>query len=174
MPFVKLEPKKTALLTLDCQTGGFGIVPGAEAIIPNAARAVEFARQQAFQIIHVGLGFAAGHPEISEVETRFQQVKKNNAFVKGTPSAEFHSAIAHPGELVIHKQRVGAHSIWITAVWFSRTRVSTAMRKFIACWSKRFFRRRRRLSRWMSLSETGGRSWQMGMKAAGWGRNNAH
>ena len=90
--------------------GGFGIAPGAEAIIPNAARAVEFARQQAFQIIHVGLGFSAGHPEISEVETRFQQVKQNNAFVKGTPSAEFHSAIARPGELVVHKQRVGAFS----------------------------------------------------------------
>jgi nicotinamidase-related amidase len=58
----------------------------------------------------VGLGFAAGHPEISEVESRFKQVKQNNLFVKGTPSAEFHSAIARPGELVVHKQRVGAFS----------------------------------------------------------------
>ena len=30
--------------------------------------------------------------------------------MKGTPSAEFHSAIARPGELVVHKQRVGAFS----------------------------------------------------------------
>ena len=110
MQLKKLDPKKTVLLTLDCQMGILGIVPGAEAVVPNAAQAVEFARQQAFQIIHVGLGFAAGHPEISEVETSFQRVKKNNLFVKGTPSAEFHSAIAHPGELVVHKQRVGAFS----------------------------------------------------------------
>jgi nicotinamidase-related amidase len=110
MQFEKLDPKKTALLTLDCQMGIFGIAPGSDAIVPNAAKAVEFARQKAFQIIHVGLGFAAGHPEISEVETSFQRVKQNNLFVKGTPSAEFHSAIARPGELVVHKQRVGAFS----------------------------------------------------------------
>jgi nicotinamidase-related amidase len=110
MQFEKLDPKKTALLTLDCQMGIFGIAPGSDAIVPNAAKAVEFARQQAFQIIHVGLGFAAGHPEISEVKTSFQRVKQNNLFVKGTPSAEFHSDIARPGELVVHKQRVGAFS----------------------------------------------------------------
>ncbi|HEY5296480.1 MAG TPA: cysteine hydrolase [Verrucomicrobiae bacterium] len=107
---MNLDPKKTALLTLDCQMGIFGIVPGAEAVIPIAAKAVEFARQQRFQIIHVGLGFAAGHPEISEVESPFKMVKQNNLFVKGTPSAGFHSAIARPGELVVHKQRVGAFS----------------------------------------------------------------
>jgi nicotinamidase-related amidase len=106
----KLDPKKSALLTLDCQMGIFKIVPGAEVIIPIAAKAVEFARQQRFQIIHVGLGFAAGYPEISEVESPFARVKQNNLFVKGTPSAEFHSAIAHSGELVVHKQRVGAFS----------------------------------------------------------------
>jgi nicotinamidase-related amidase len=110
MQLEKLDPKRTALVTLDCQMGIFGIVPGAEAIIPIAAKAVEFARQQGFQIIHVGLGFAAGYPEISEVETSFQRVKQNNVFVKGTPSAGFHSAIARPGELVVHKQRVGAFS----------------------------------------------------------------
>jgi nicotinamidase-related amidase len=110
MQLEKLDAKKTALLTLDCQMGIFGFVSGSEAVIPNAAKAVEFARQKAFQIIHVGLGFAAGHPEISEVESPFARVKQNNLFVKGTPSAEFHSAIARPGELVVHKQRVGAFS----------------------------------------------------------------
>lgn len=36
---MKLDPGKTALLTLDCQKGIFGFVPGAEAVIPNAAKA---------------------------------------------------------------------------------------------------------------------------------------
>jgi nicotinamidase-related amidase len=58
----------------------------------------------------VGLGFSEGHPEISEVESPFKRVKQNNLFVKGTPSAEFHTSIARPGELVVHKQRVGAFS----------------------------------------------------------------
>ena len=57
---MKLDPQKTALLTLDFQKGTLGLVPGAEVIIPNAARAVEFARKQQYLLIHVGLGFAEG------------------------------------------------------------------------------------------------------------------
>ena len=108
MQLEKLDPKKTALLTLDFQKGIFGFVPGAEAIIPNAAKAVEFARQQHMQIIHVGLGFAAGHPEIPDTQSLFRKIKDNNLFVIGTPSAEFHSAIIRPEDLVVYKQRVGA------------------------------------------------------------------
>jgi nicotinamidase-related amidase len=107
---MKLDPKKTALLTLDFQQGILGFVPGAVAVVPAAAKAVEFARQMKFQIIHVGLGFAEGHPEIPDGNARFKMVKTNNMFVKGTPSAEFHDAIARPGELVVHKQRVGGFS----------------------------------------------------------------
>jgi nicotinamidase-related amidase len=108
---MRLDPKKTALLTLDFQKGVFGLLPGAEAIIPNAAKAVEFARKQQYLIIHVGLGFAEGHPEISDLENLFKTfLKKNNLFVIGSPSAEFHGAIARPQELVILKQRVGAFS----------------------------------------------------------------
>ena len=58
-----LDPKKTALLTLDFQNGIFGFVPGSDAIIPNASKAVEFARRTQFRIVHVGLGFSEGHPE---------------------------------------------------------------------------------------------------------------
>jgi nicotinamidase-related amidase len=66
---MKLDPKKTALLTLDFQNGILGFVPGADGIIPNASRAVEFARKKQFQIIHVGLGFSEGHPEISDTDS---------------------------------------------------------------------------------------------------------
>jgi nicotinamidase-related amidase len=107
---MKLDPKKTALLTLDFQKGIFGFAPGAEAVVANASKAVEFARKKQFQIIHVGLGFSAGHPEIPDTESRFKRVKDSNLFVIGTPSAEFHSAVARSGELVVYKQRVGAFS----------------------------------------------------------------
>jgi nicotinamidase-related amidase len=107
---MKLDPKKTALLTLDFQKGILGFAPGAEAVIPNASRAVEFARKQQFLIIHVGLGFSEGHPEIPDTESRFKRLKQNNLFVKGTQSAEFHGSIARPEELVVYKQRVGAFS----------------------------------------------------------------
>jgi nicotinamidase-related amidase len=107
---MKLDPKKTAMLTLDFQKGIFGFLPGAEAIVPNAAKAVEFARKKQFQIIHVGLGFSAGHPEIPDTQSVFKRVKENNLFVKGTESAEFHGSVIRAGELVVHKQRVGAFS----------------------------------------------------------------
>lgn len=104
---MKLDPKKTAMLTLDIQQGIFNFAPAAAAIVPAAAKAVEFARKKQYHIIHVGLGFEKGHPEISDTNTRFKMVKDNNLFVKGTPSAEFHSDVARPGELVVYKQRVG-------------------------------------------------------------------
>jgi len=98
------------LLTLDFQMGILGFVPGAEAIIPNAAKAVEFARKKQYHIIHVGLGFSEGHPEIPDTDSPLQRVKQSNLFVKGTASAGFHSAIARPEELVVYKQRIGAFS----------------------------------------------------------------
>src|ERR1700720_360750 len=108
---MKLEPNKTALLTLDFQKGILGMVPGADAAIPPAARAVEFARKKQFQIIHVGLGFAKGHPEIPDhSDSRFARVKQGNLFLKGTSSAEFHSSIARPEDLVVYKHRVSAFS----------------------------------------------------------------
>jgi nicotinamidase-related amidase len=107
---MKLDPKKTALLTLDLQQGIFGFAAGADSVIPAAARAVEFARRKKYHIIHVGLGFAEGHPEIPDGHSRFGMVKTNNLFVKGTPSAEFHPAVVRPGELIVYKQRVGAFS----------------------------------------------------------------
>jgi len=42
--------------------------------------------------------------------SRFAMLKQRNLFLKGTPSAEFHSSIARPGELVVYKHRVGAFS----------------------------------------------------------------
>ncbi|MBF0548313.1 MAG: cysteine hydrolase [Candidatus Riflebacteria bacterium] len=107
---MELDPKKTALLSLDLQKGILASVPDSDAIIQNASKAVEFARKKQFQIIHVGLGFSEGHPEIPDIDFPFKTIKQNNLFVEGTSSAEFHASIAHPGELVVYKHRVGAFS----------------------------------------------------------------
>lgn len=107
---MKLDPKKTALLTLDFQKGILGLVSQAETVVPTAARAVECGRRQGYSIIHVGLGFAPGHPEIPDTESRFQRIKAAGLFVKGHPSIEFHDRIARPEELVVYKQRVSAFS----------------------------------------------------------------
>jgi nicotinamidase-related amidase len=108
---MKLEANKTALLTLDFQKGILGMIPGTDATIPPATKAVEFARKKQFQIIHVGLGFAKGHPEIPDHgDSRFARLKQGNLFLKGSSSAEFHSSIARPEELMVYKHRVSAFS----------------------------------------------------------------
>jgi nicotinamidase-related amidase len=101
-----LEPKKTAMLTLDLQRGILGMVPNSDACLAAAKKAVEFGRKSGFQIIHVGLGFNAGHPEIPDTQERFARIKQMNVFVKGTESAEFHPDVYSPGELIVYKQRV--------------------------------------------------------------------
>ena len=83
---------------------------GYESIILNASKIVEFARKKNYQLIHVGLGFSEGHPEVADLDTPFLRVKQNNLFVKGSSSAEFHSAIVRPNDLIIYKQRIGAFS----------------------------------------------------------------
>jgi nicotinamidase-related amidase len=105
-----INPKTTAVLTLDFQQSILGMVPGTEAALPAAAKVLEHARGQHIQIIHVGLGFAEGHPEISDRSPFSTRIKAGNLFVKGSASSQFHPAIAKPDELVVYKQRVGAFS----------------------------------------------------------------
>ena len=107
---MKLEPFKTAVLTLDLQKGILAMGDGYESIIPNASKIVGLARKKNYQLIHVGLGFSEGHPEVADLDTPFLKAKQNNLFVKGSPSAEFHSAIVQPNDLIIYKQRIGAFS----------------------------------------------------------------
>jgi nicotinamidase-related amidase len=75
---VKLDPQKTAFLRLDLQKGVLGLVPDSERVMPVAAKAVAFARQNQFRIIHVGLGFSEGYPEIPDFGSPLLRVKQNN------------------------------------------------------------------------------------------------
>lgn len=104
---MKLDPKKTAVLTLDLQTGILAMLPDSAGVLAAAARVVALAREKGFPIIHVGLGFSAGYPEIPEGH-RFSMVKERGLFVRGTPSAAFHPDVAQASDLVVYKQRVSA------------------------------------------------------------------
>ena len=74
---MKLDPQKTAFLALDLQKGVFGLVPGSERVMTMAAKAVAFARQNQFRIIHVGVAFSEGHPEIPDFESPFLRLKQS-------------------------------------------------------------------------------------------------
>src|SRR5690348_9065762 len=100
---MKLDEKKTAVLSLDIQEGIFGLVPGAEACLPAAARVVEAARKKGLLLFHVGIGFEPGYPEISPRHPRFSMIKERGAFIKGSESARIHASIFRLGDTVIYK-----------------------------------------------------------------------
>jgi nicotinamidase-related amidase len=107
---VALDPKKTATLSLDLQEGIFSFAPGAVACVPAAAATVAASRNAGIRVIHVGLGFEPGYPEISPKNARFSSLKEHGAFLKGSDSARIHADVFQEGDLVIHKHRVGAFS----------------------------------------------------------------
>jgi len=107
---MKLDPRTTAVLTLDLQNAIVANLPNSDSILPAAAKAVDCARAGGFHLMHVGLGFSEGHPEIPDGHPRFGRAKQGNMFVKGSPSAEFHDTVFKPGDLVVYKQRIGAFS----------------------------------------------------------------
>ena len=107
---MKLDAKTTAVLGLDLQDGIFGFVPGAAAAVPAAAAAMEAARKAGALVLHVGLGFEPGYPEVSLRHPRFGMIKEKGLFLKGSDSARFHRDVIRPGETVIYKHRVSAFS----------------------------------------------------------------
>jgi nicotinamidase-related amidase len=105
---ITLEPSKTALLILDVQKGVFSFLPAAEAMLPRAVKAVEAARRNQFTILHVGIGFEPGYPEVGPKATTFAAIKERGAFIKGSESAQIHPAVYKTGETIIYKHRYSA------------------------------------------------------------------
>lgn len=107
---MKLDPKKTACLTLDLQEGIIQMLGTDQRCLANAAKIVELARKNQFHLIHVGLGFNEGYPEIPEESPFGDRLKPMKLFIKGTDSSEFHPSIYQLQDLIVYKQRVGGFS----------------------------------------------------------------
>lgn len=107
---MNLEREKTAVLTLDIQAGVIGMAAGCENALPNAAKVVEHARRNGLELLHVGLGYEPGYPEISANHPRFSMVKERGLFVKGSESSQFHPSIFKSGDTVVYKHRTSAFS----------------------------------------------------------------
>ena len=105
---IKFEPAQTALLSLDVQKGIFSFASGAETILPHAVKAVETARKNKFLVLHVGIGFEPGYPEVGPKATTFSMVKERGVFVKGSETAQIHPAIIKSSETIIYKHRYSA------------------------------------------------------------------
>ena len=107
----QLNPKTTAILPLDCQNGVLELLKGSDRIIPAAAKALSAAHERGYRVIHVGLGFRAGYPEVDPAHPTFGMVRQMGKFIIGTDSAAFPASLgARPEDLVVHKHRVSAFS----------------------------------------------------------------
>ncbi|MEW2548910.1 isochorismatase family cysteine hydrolase [Streptomyces sp. NPDC047002] len=106
---------KSALLVMDVQqdiVGRFADDPG---YLPRLRGAVDAARAAGVPVIHVVVGFRAGHPEISPRNTTFGGIAgaaaagTTGGFAPGDPGAAIHPDVAPlGGEIVVTKKRVSA------------------------------------------------------------------
>jgi nicotinamidase-related amidase len=106
-----LNPKTAAILSLDIQNGILEFIPPAEKILPAAAKVLNAARGRGVPVLHVGLGYRAGYPEVPPDHPVFGMVRQSGKFIIGTPSAAYPAGLgAKADEIVVHKHRVSGFS----------------------------------------------------------------
>ena len=115
-----IDVSRTALIVMDFQNdiihpdGAFGGQGAAEQVedanaVPNTAKALAAARKAGMTIVHIGVAFRPGHPEISDVSPLFQGIKQGNALINGTWGVEFHPDLQPAdGEVVAMKSGVSS------------------------------------------------------------------
>jgi nicotinamidase-related amidase len=101
-----MDPKTTAILTLDIQQGLLDLAPDAQAVVPAAVQVTGYGREQDMLIIHVGIGFEPGYPEIPATSPLWGKLRDRGLFVKGSPSAQIPSTLRDASDTVLYKQRV--------------------------------------------------------------------
>lgn len=110
---ISLSASRTAVLSMDCQTGVVSIYAknDADAFLARAASVLKCARDKGMMVVHVQVGFRPGLPEISSRNPLLSALKSSperQQFFQGASGA-FPSAIAPlEREIVITKHRVSA------------------------------------------------------------------
>lgn len=107
MPENPENPENTALLVMDVQDGIVGRFDAPTAYLARLRTAVAAARGAGVPVIHVGIGFRTGHPEISPRNRGFSAMADGDRFTDADPGTAFHSSVApRAGEAVVRKKRV--------------------------------------------------------------------
>lgn len=106
------EPSRSAVLSMDLQTGIVGIYTKADPALPErAAEVLKAARSREMSVIHVQVGFRPGLPEVSLRNSLFGAIKnsaRHQQLFLG-PLGAIHSAVApERDEVVVTKHRVNA------------------------------------------------------------------
>ncbi|HZE38763.1 MAG TPA: isochorismatase family cysteine hydrolase [Stackebrandtia sp.] len=99
---------KSALLVMDVQRAIVGRI-NEDGYLRRLRRAIDAAHAADVTVIHVVVGFRAGHPEISARNKTFSAIPGTTGFADGDPNAEIHPDVAPaPGDIVVTKKRVSA------------------------------------------------------------------
>jgi nicotinamidase-related amidase len=101
--------QNTALLVMDMQTGILGMLPEANSLLGNVAKAIAKAREKKIPVIYVTVGFRQGSPEINMNNKGFAASKERFATVNMDDFMKVHPDLApQAGELTVIKRRVCA------------------------------------------------------------------
>jgi nicotinamidase-related amidase len=103
------QTQNTALLVMDMQLGILGMLPGADALLLKAAKAIATAREKKIPVIYVVVGFRHGAPEVSLNNKGFGAGRERFANADMTQFMTVHPDIAPAdGEVTVTKRRVSA------------------------------------------------------------------
>ena len=109
---LSLDPKRSALLSMDYQTSIVSIyATDQQALLARAASVLKQARSSGMTVIHVQVGFHPKFPEISPRNALFSALKssvKHQQLFEGAAGA-LHPSVAPEGDdIVVTKHRVNA------------------------------------------------------------------
>lgn len=108
-----IDPARTAVLSMDCQSGIVSIYTkeDKDAFVARAASVLSHARASGMTVIHVKVGFRAGLPEVSSQNQLFGAIKSSpqHQSLFQEPLGSIHPGLAPAeNEIVITKHRVSA------------------------------------------------------------------
>jgi nicotinamidase-related amidase len=105
-----LDPRTTALLVMDMQSGIVDMVPdGKEGLLTRTAKLLDAARKASVRVVYVVVGFRPGYPEVSPRNASFAPIRESGRFAAGGAGTEIHPALApRAEEVVVTKHRVSA------------------------------------------------------------------
>lgn len=110
-PAFELSAVSTALVLLDLQEVCLGWLDAAQrdALLIHVARLEAWARKKGILVVHVGVGFRSGYPEVNPSNRLFSQLAANGLFPGSGAGCGFHPEIGPlAGEPIVTKHRVGA------------------------------------------------------------------
>jgi nicotinamidase-related amidase len=110
-PSKKIDPKKTALLLMDYQSGIIGRIPNSDALLERAAQTIVAARRHGVCVGYVRVAFdEADVKAIPTTNKAFSRLAQTiDAFRSDAPATQIDARVSpQPGDIIVRKTRVGA------------------------------------------------------------------